>query len=604
MTGPDPRDVAPIPYPVEEIQLVIDEPISLDERDDAPEVVAALPVQSFVTVARKLRAENRLDLVLRYASPAQIVGVFDLDAWERDRIAVARAREWLDRIVDAYREGQAERGELVELMLSTEPELWVLANAAATAIAELDEPDDDEARQRVLEDMAALRTWETPDGFFVVGVPDNELGRMALRVLEAIYADSITEGRKLISAIKWSLHAELEEDLLRWRKGRLADLGFPDWEEAMRLFSPLARDAIVRDDLDSSDTDSSDTDSSDTDSDKKAAAKPRPQTHVPPTGNLPPASLGEARDVLRRVLARLDDAEYDLRLREFLLLANELMAAQRFEPGDEALQQRAVGQAQGTLNLACEMLLAGSPADDPEAFIAARVRAVGLRQLFRFGYGPLAKLRKAALALHRAGQVSLRRVGSLLDRPWGPALASLSRWYPELPVEGKSADSRPLRGLDDLARATALIGEAGALAQLTFAPAGYAVDPIWLERVDEPERLHLGDLVRTSLILEQLPGTPSAPGLRPLTPDDLAWAADNLLDGNSRPVPALIAALQTRAEALGVGDHAAAVSELVLARLAVELAGLERHEDGLVDLTKVAGLLTIQHVGVWLRTSA
>ncbi|NVB43472.1 hypothetical protein G6O69_36975, partial [Pseudenhygromyxa sp. WMMC2535] len=287
MTGPDPRDVAPIPYPVEEIQLVIDEPISLDERDDAPEVVAALPVQSFVTVARKLRAENRLDLVLRYASPAQIVGVFDLDAWERDRIAVARAREWLDRIVDAYREGQAERGELVELMLSTEPELWVLANAAATAIAELDEPDDDEARQRVLEDMAALRTWETPDGFFVVGVPDNELGRMALRVLEAIYADSITEGRKLISAIKWSLHAELEEDLLRWRKGRLADLGFPDWEEAMRLFSPLARDAIVRDDLDSSDTDSSDTDSSDTDSDKKAAAKPRPQTHVPPTGNLP-----------------------------------------------------------------------------------------------------------------------------------------------------------------------------------------------------------------------------------------------------------------------------------------------------------------------------
>jgi hypothetical protein len=576
----------------EEVALVVDDPLSLDERDDAPALVRALPVQSFVAVARKLRSEHRLDLVLPHASAEQITGIFDLDAWERDRLATPRAREWLDRIVDAYRESDAERGRLARLIHDTDPEMWILANSAATAIAEL-EPDNDELREQALEDMSALLTWETPDGNYIVGVPDNELGRMTLRVLSGVYEDNLHEGRKLISAIKWSLHNEVEEDLLRWRKGRLADLGFPEWEEAMRLFAPLARDVVTGRAGEGEDAE--------------------PPAHVPErVSSLPPAQLGKTQDILRRVMAHLSDDEYDLRLREFLLLANELMAAQRFEPGDEALQERAVAQAQATLNLACELLLAADDRPDPESYIAERIAAVGLRKLFRFGYGPLAKLRKTALALHRGGQVSLARVGSLLDRPWGPALATLSRWYPELPVEGKPASSRPgaqggsrpLRGLADLARATALLGEAGALAQLTFGAEGFAVDPAWINRVDEPDRLHLGDLVRTAIVGAFLRERPDAPalegGLRPLGPDELGWARTTLLDDRGRLIPAVQALFDARAEAAGVGDRSEALAKILLPRLSVELFGLEDRGDGKVDATKVGGLLTIQQVAMWL----
>ncbi len=580
MTSPDISRGDRLALVFEEVSLVVDDPLSLDHRDDAPELIAALPVQSFVAVARKLRDEQRLDLLLPYASAEQITGIFDLDAWERDRLSTPRAREWLDRIVDAYNTSEVERGRLARLLHETDPELWILANSAATAVAELD-PDDDELRARVLEDMAALLTWETPDGNYVVGVPDNELGRMALRVLSAVYDDNLSEGRKLVSAIKWSLHNEVEEDLLRWRRGRLADLGFPEWEEAMRLFAPLAREVV-------------------TGRASEGEAEAEPAAHVPERfASLPPAQLGTPSDILRRVMQRLDDAEYDLRLREFLLLANELMAAQRFEPGDEALQARAVAQAQATLNLACELLLAGEAIAEPEAYIAERIASVGLRKLFRFGYGPLAKLRKAALALHRGGQVSLRTIGSLLDRPWGPALASLARWYPELPVDGK-AGSRPLRTLADVARATALIGEAGALAQLCFAGEGFAVDPVWLERLDEPDRVHLGDLVRTALVCAQI----GAPELRPLGPDELAWAANNLLGERQRVRAKVRELLLDRAAAAGVGDRGEALADVLLPRLAVELAGLELELDGKVDLTRVAGLLTVQQVGVWLKTSA
>jgi hypothetical protein len=573
--------VRPLGLAPEQVQLVVDDPLSLDARDDAAELVRALPVQSFVTVARKLRDEERLDLALPYASPEQITGLFDLDAWTRDRLAIPRARAWLDRIIDAYEHAEVERGRLTELVHDTDPELWILATAAATAVAEFDEPDDDERRQQVMDDMAALRTWETPDGFSIVGVPDNEFGRMTLRVLSALYEDNMVEGRKLISAIKWAVHAEVEEDLLRWRKGRLADLGFPEWDEAMRLFTPLARDAVTG----------------------RSSADEAVSAHVP--DELPPAQLGRlGTDILRRVMQRLDDDEYDLRLREFLLLANELMAAQRFEPGDESLQERAVGQAQATLNLACELLLGGERHDDPEAYIADRIAKVGLRKLFRFGYGPLAKLRKAALALHRDGRVSLASVGSLLDRPWGPTLASLSQWYPEVAIDGKPG-SRPIPSLRELARATALIGEAGALARVTFAAEGFAIDPVWLGRVDEPEHLRLGDLVRTALICEQLPGE-SVPGnaMRPLGSADLGWAASNLLEsGSKRLVARIESSLRAKLAAIAAEDRADALVEVLLPRLNIELAGVERGDDGSVDPTRIGGLLTVQQVGMWIKTS-
>ncbi|GEM_PF-1627755 len=594
----DPLAQLSAPTP-EELQQVVDDPLMLDSRDDAEELIQALPVQSFVAVARALRDEERLDLILPHATAEQIVGIFDLDSWERDRLAIPRAREWLDRIATAYRESDAERGRLADLIYDTDVEMWVLANTHATAIAELDEPDDDELRQRVLEDMAALQTWETPDRFFVIGVPDTELGRMTLRVLMAIYDDSITEGRKLISAIKWSLPSEMEEGLLRWRKGRLADLGFPEWEEAMRLFSPLAREQVSGE-LDEPEPEPEPGSNGDGD------APPPRRGHVRtsldrPAPTLSPAVLGGSRDILRRVMQRLDNEEYDLRLREFLLLVNELMAAQRFEPGDLSLQERALTQAQATLNLACELLLAGQPQDDPEAFIADRITSVGLRQMFRFGYGPLAKLRKAALTLHRDGQVSMASLGSLLDRPWGPALVALSGWFPELPVDGK-AKRRPLRGLADVARATAAIGEAGALAKLCFSPEGYGVDPVWLNRADEPERLRLGDLIRTAVIHVSQPGTSEA-GLKPLAAADLSWARDSMLAADGHIKAEIRAEFIARVQAIGAAERAEALADVLLPRLAVELSGLELDGDDQIDLTRASGILTIQQVGVWLSTT-
>ena len=52
----------------------------------------------------------------------------------------------------------------------------MLALMATTAVAEA-EPDDDAWRDRALATMQALTTYETPDGNYIVGVPDDEVNQ-------------------------------------------------------------------------------------------------------------------------------------------------------------------------------------------------------------------------------------------------------------------------------------------------------------------------------------------------------------------------------------------------------------------------------------------
>lgn len=561
------------------------DPLVLDQRDDLPEFVPRLPPTAFVQIARTLREEDRLDLLLPHASPEQLTALLDLDGWSRDRIAVDKARAWLIAIADAYATADKPRGGLKAIIEDMDSEMWTMALLPGTAVYELD-PDDMEQREQALAAVDTLFSYETPDGGFVVAVPDNSLGHAVIHVLERVYADDLQMGHRLSLSLLGALGAQLEEDLLRWRSGRLADLGFVEWDEAMKLFRPLdprtAREAA-------------------------GVAPPVAREGDGLLVAFPSATAG----LLRRVLGGLSAGEQGVRAREFALLVNELMSAQRSEPGDAKAQQRAFHQAEATVNLGLEVLVTGLGLSAPEVdpFLAGRIAAIGLRGVFRVGYGPLAALRKTALALHREGRVSLTRIGSLLDRPWGPALAGLARWLPELPGEPVAAgrSSSPaaglISGLRDVARATEMLAQAAALAALTFDPRGYGVDPQWVSRVDEPDSLTLGDLVRTAALRLQLPGMSkeTASTFAPVDAADLAWAADHLLVGG-RLVPALAVDLRARLLAIGAPQHAEAIASAVLVRLEVELAALERDEDGVVDLTRAGGVITTQRIGVWLKT--
>jgi len=557
----------------EDLRLILDDPLSLEAQNDIERAVLELPPQAFVAVARDLSSEQRLDLLLAHASAEQLTSLLDLDAWTRDRVDIPKARGWLAAIVDCYEIAGHERGRLTDLMHDMDPEMWTLATTPGTVVLELDVEEDD-SLENALAELEGLHSYETPDGSFVVGVPDDEVGRLAVRVIDRVYADSLSAGARLVRSISSALASPIEEDLLRWRAGRLAELGFVEWEEAMRLFRPLDRDAA-------------------------AQATEVTQVFVPDPGPVQDLVSWSGADLLANVMDRLSAHEHGLRSRQFLLLVNELMAAQHLDPGDAKAQERAVDQARATVQLGLELLARAKPGHpDPDGFLAERVETLGLRQIFRVGYGALDKLRHAALALHGSGRISLERVGSLLDRPFGPAAASLSAWYPELPVPSTSTGTRPLRSLGDVALATDLIAQAGGLASLAFDARGYGVDPIWITRVDEPSRITLGDLIRTAMVHAQLPG--SKTNLAPLDREQVAWARTNLIPSGTL-IDAVAHDLRARCDDLGLSNHYEALAKNLLTRLEVELASVEL-QDGLPDLTRTGGLLTVQTVSMWLTS--
>lgn len=563
--------IRPTGADTDDLRAVLDDPLVLDRRDDADALVAGLPPASFVRVARQLRDEGRLELLLPRATPDQLVTLLDLDVWRGDRVDVGRARQWLLAIGECSVAADRPRGALVDLIHAMDPELWTLALFADTNIITLD-LEDDASRDEALDQLAHLRTWETPDGFFIVGTPDDEAGRAVLRVLSRVYDDDLGYGRRLVLSIVAALPSEIEETLLRFRSGRLADLGFVEWQDATLLLRPL---------------------------DHKVAATAVPRDFRWLGGDDAGAAMTVFRgsELLRRATARLPDAEHGLRAREFLLLVNEVIAAQRLPPGDDAVGERAIDQTTATLGLGLELLLQSRPGDpEPEVFLAERITAIGLRDVFRVGYGALDKLRRAAISLHRAMRVSTTHVGSLLDRPWGQALAALCRLYPELPLESTGSSTRPIRSLVDVARATERVAEAGALAALTYLPAGYGVDPSWIDRVDEPEKLTLGDLLRSAIVHSRLPGSRST--FAPLTPADLSWAHANLLSGGVLD-DAVRRDFSARCDALGLGRYTTALADVVLARLRVELLGLELDGD-VPDLARTGGLVTLQSVSMWM----
>ncbi len=554
----------------DDLDAIVDDPLVLDSRDDAHIVIPALPAATFVRIARRLRDENRLELLLPYATPYQLSSLMDLDGWVRDRVDIRRARVWLHAIAE-HAATDKPRGALADLMYEMDPELWTVSLAAGTVVVPIP-PDEDDARDIIAGQLGSLRTYETPDGFFMLGVPDEELGLRTLQTIHRIYEDDLAEGRKLCLAIEALIPSQAEEELLRFRNGRLADIGFVPWEEAAKLLRPL---------------------------DHRTAAEHEALNfdHLRDIEGLERRVRWSGPELLRRVMMRLPIAEHGLRSREFVLLVNEVISAQRLDPGDEKHQERAIDQTQSTISLGLSMLGRVAPKGmEVEAFLAERIATIGLRLIFRVGYGALDKVRAAAQLLHRGGQVSMEHPGSLLDRPWGPAIATLSGLYPELPLL-KGKGTRPLRSLDDIAQATQWIAEGGALARLCFESDGYAIDPTWLSRADTPERITLGDLVRTAIVHAHQPGTTGV--MAPLTSDDLHWARENLLspDGLASSVTRDLA---ERCAALGIGEHQNVLAENLLMRLRIELAGLEYDVEDRVDLRRVGGMLTIQDVSMWL----
>jgi hypothetical protein len=195
--------------------------------DHPEEIVARMPETEFCVTARATGL-SEAPWLLDMATREQVQACFDLDCWEGGDVSRERMSEWLQVLVEAGDE------TLARAVDSVDPELLALAvrsMADLAVVAKEDIPPDG---------------WFTIDGVVYFG-PHESVDPAVLRAMAMVaFNDHPARYWQLVYGILFESELECEEYALRWRTGRLADLGFPELDQAMRVYRPLrAEDAPV-----------------------------------------------------------------------------------------------------------------------------------------------------------------------------------------------------------------------------------------------------------------------------------------------------------------------------------------------------------------------
>lgn len=468
---------------------------------DAPDpaaLVRSLPAEDLYFTIREVGLEDASELV-ELASPAQFRAFVDLDCWKRDGLQPRHLLPWLRAAMSGPDFTRKLRGldlELVELLLRETVEVW-----------DREEDPDREPHGT---------PWTSPEGRYVLDFRAEGADLHTLmKVVESYYQQDPLQAVRFLEAVRWELPSELEETALRFRTGRLSDLGFPELEQALKLYAYVDPDAAL------------------------------PVEHSRPAE--PPgfflASLG-SRGFVDEALARLGADGLSRIDRELAYVFNGALVADGIEPGDNDGVRRALAAARDHLSLGLEYAASGDVARGAELLLSAPIA-----RIFQIASGLILKRKFRADRLAKTGRAGFPSAKvSWFDAPLGDAVDALRRKRPQLALGLEREDAghglRHFRTRRDLALVDAALERAEALAALlerVGLDARQAEAAAKLARGELFANVRLSDLVIHAAV--QGRGAP-VPSLSPLHPEQLPEALRWALSGPGQPSPALEQALR------------------------------------------------------------
>ncbi len=184
------------------------------------DVVPLLPEAELVQTVRA-GGMSEAAWLLELATPEQRIAAFDLDCWNGSELQIARVHEWLDALIEAG------RPTLVKALEEIELEILLLAMHAETEVAV------------VSKEQVPPIGYFTPDGVVYFGTAPDASPHRVHEISHALFSESQPLYWRMVYGMLFESPSECEEYALRWRTNRLQDLGFPDREQAMRVYRPL-----------------------------------------------------------------------------------------------------------------------------------------------------------------------------------------------------------------------------------------------------------------------------------------------------------------------------------------------------------------------------
>ena len=369
----------------------------------AREVVRALPEQQFYRILTEVGMTDAVEF-WELASPQQRMFILDMELWDSWNFSEEKSHQWLNHLLEAGEEAVLEQlphmdTELLILMFKKE---IIVGGGIGDLVS-------DEER---------VADWDHSfDNVYFITFRNAERARAVGSFIDIVFRNDRELYLGLMEGIKGELESELEELAYRFRSGRLADLGFPELEDALTIYARLSPDNFI------------------------PSAEKRLDLAPGITGLPMPAGYEES--FLNRALA-LVESPVD---QELTALVNSALVADgtalRSREGMEAIFRR----VHGYLSIALEYLSEG---DVEQA--AAIIGREYLSRLFRLGFGMVMELRKRHESLAVGDYATGRVLEGLRSTP--------PRFYRALDPDGIYG-SREFRGADDTRRMDELLARHG-----------------------------------------------------------------------------------------------------------------------------------------------
>ncbi len=387
---------------------------------DAPSpqaLIQSMPPQELLYTFKDIGLADSAELV-ELATKEQLTYCLDLDCWEKDKFSVKKFEEWL-QFLEANELNAAEK-----VLSALDPELLVFYYKKMFRIEHL-EGDDAKAIREKEEEEETGDYIKTPDGFYVVHIPfDAEdhrstIAHLSLNLFQQ-YGYEFTH--RLFEAIRYSLPSDLEERAYQFHKGRMEDLGFIDYYEAIGIYQELPKHA-----------------------------KPFPPSFPVESSNLPIIAQPRPEGLFSKALQKIDDSRTQERIQfELMHLTNKVISADQIEIANPRAINKTIRFVQQIINIALE-LMAHNDADKAADLIAK----YHIEWIFRNGFSLLAQLRRKAQKLAKNEGLTLISLPklSLLGSPYLQLLNGLKQRKPKfyIGLEDITLDSyRPFRTLDDV----------------------------------------------------------------------------------------------------------------------------------------------------------
>jgi hypothetical protein len=212
--------------PEEQVALVCSAPLSARGEliDLLPEPERVIPLLPEAELCFTVKAIGLADSawILELATPEQVIASVDLDAWQRFEPDLPALSDWMGALAATGRESFRRAVDALD------PELLVLY--LRSRIEVFQKPTGDE-------DWSPPDSGQTLEGQFYYRSKRDDDDLIAIReLLSMLFEEDYWTYFRLMQGVIWELESDTQEFALRWRTGRLEDLGFPPWDDAMRIY--------------------------------------------------------------------------------------------------------------------------------------------------------------------------------------------------------------------------------------------------------------------------------------------------------------------------------------------------------------------------------